>query len=215
MPLPPAHGRDERGLLAASEALVEQACLRIAETDRLLAAQGLTREQVALLNAQDIQTALRQVPGVTIWRYSPIGSYGGAQGGSVYIRGLGTARPGGEVRVYTDGAPRESGMWGHPLMDSMPIDFAESIAVQNLKWTLDGQYIDRMYAYSVRSSAEAVHLTELDGGLLLNTRLAVPLESFTSVGGELFVSLEISQTATTNTIRAIQWAAYCGILVAG
>ncbi len=70
----------------------------------------VAREQLALLNAQDIQTALRQVPGVTISRYSPIGSYGGAQGGSVYIRGLGTARPGGEVRVYTDGAPRESGM---------------------------------------------------------------------------------------------------------
>ncbi len=88
------------------------------------------REQLALLNAQDVPTALRQVPGVTISRYSPIGSYGGAQGGSVYIRGLGTARPGGEVRLYTDGAPRESGMWSHPLMDSMPIDFAESITVQ-------------------------------------------------------------------------------------
>ncbi len=88
------------------------------------------RGQLALLNAQDIPTALRQVPGVTISRYSPIGSYGGAQGGSVYIRGLGTARPGGEIRLYTDGAPRESGMWGHPLMDSMPIDFAESITVQ-------------------------------------------------------------------------------------
>ncbi len=95
-------------------------------TDRVI----VGREQLALLNAQDIPTALRQVPGVTISRYSPIGSYGGAQGGSVYIRGLGTARPGGEVRLYTDGAPRESGMWGHPLMDSMPIDFAESVAVQ-------------------------------------------------------------------------------------
>ncbi len=88
------------------------------------------REQLAALNAQDVQTALRQVPGVTISRYSPIGSYGGAQGGSVYVRGLGTARPGGEVRLYTDGAPRESGMWSHPLMDSMPIDFAESVSVQ-------------------------------------------------------------------------------------
>ena len=90
----------------------------------------VAREQLALLNAQDLPTALRQVPGVTISRYSPIGSYGGAQGGSVYVRGLGTARPGGEVRMYTDGAPRESGMWSHPLMDSMPIDFAESVRVQ-------------------------------------------------------------------------------------
>lgn len=90
----------------------------------------LSRSQLAQLNAQDLQTALRQVPGVTISRYAPIGSYGGAQGGSVYIRGMGTARPGGEVRMYTDGVPRGSGMWSHPLMDSMPIDFAESISVQ-------------------------------------------------------------------------------------
>ena len=68
--------------------------------------------------------------GGAISGYSAIGSYGGAQGGSVYIRGVGTARPGGEVRTYSDGAPRESGVWGHPLMDSLPIDFAESITVQ-------------------------------------------------------------------------------------
>ena len=90
----------------------------------------LSRSQLAQLNAQDLQTALRQVPGVTISRYAPIGSYGGAQGGSVYIRGMGTARPGGEVRMYTDGVPRGSGMWSHPLMDSLPIDFAESVSVQ-------------------------------------------------------------------------------------
>ena len=90
----------------------------------------ISRSQLALLNAQDVQTALRQVPGVSISRYSAIGSYGGAQGGSVYIRGVGTARPGGEVRMYSDGAPRESGVWGHPLMDSLPIDFADSITVQ-------------------------------------------------------------------------------------
>ena len=90
----------------------------------------LSRSQLGALNAQDLQTALRQVPGVTISRYSAIGSYGGAQGGSVYVRGAGTARPGGEVRMYADGAPRESGVWGHPLMDALPIDFAEGVVVQ-------------------------------------------------------------------------------------
>ena len=89
----------------------------------------VTRHQLAKLNAQDLQTALRQIPGVAISRYAPIGSYGGAQGGSVYIRGLGTGRPGGEIRTYTDGAPRESGVWGHPLMDAMPVDFADAITV--------------------------------------------------------------------------------------
>lgn len=89
----------------------------------------LARSQLGVLNAQDVQTALRQVPGLTISRYAPVGSYGGGQGGSVYIRGAGTARPGGEIRMYTDGVPRESGVWGHPLMDAMPIDFAQSLSI--------------------------------------------------------------------------------------
>lgn len=89
----------------------------------------LSRAQLGELNAQDLQTALRQVPGVAISRYSPIGSYGGGQGGSVYIRGQGTGRPGGEIRMYTDGVPRESGVWGHPLMDSVPVDFADAVSV--------------------------------------------------------------------------------------
>lgn len=89
----------------------------------------LSRDQLGRLNAMDVQTALRQVPGVSISRYQPIGSYGGAEGGSVYIRGLGTARPGSEIRMYTDGIPRESGIWAHPLMDSVPIDFADTLVV--------------------------------------------------------------------------------------
>ncbi|MFO7936159.1 MAG: TonB-dependent receptor plug domain-containing protein [Kiritimatiellia bacterium] len=86
-------------------------------------------EQMEDMSATDLPTALRQVPGVTISRYSPVGAYGGAQGGSVYIRGAGTARPGGEIKVYTDGVPRESGVWSHPLMDIAPIDFAERITI--------------------------------------------------------------------------------------
>ncbi len=86
-------------------------------------------DQLDRLGATDLPTALRQVPGVTISRYSPVGAYGGAQGGSVYIRGAGTARPGGEIRIYTDGVPRESGVWSHPLMDIVPIDFAQQITV--------------------------------------------------------------------------------------
>ena len=122
----------------------------------------VSREQLERLNAQDVQTALRQVPGVTISRYSPVGSYGGAQGGSVYIRGMGTARPGGEVRLYTDGAPRESGMWGHPLMDAMPIDFAESISVQ--KSPHSARYSDTFGAVDVetRRRREPGHEVETD-----------------------------------------------------
>ncbi len=89
----------------------------------------LGQDQLDRLSATDLPTALRQVPGVTISRYSPVGAYGGAQGGSVYIRGAGTARPGGEIKIYTDGVPRESGVWSHPLMDIAPIDFAEKITI--------------------------------------------------------------------------------------
>ena len=89
----------------------------------------LTRSQLENINAQDLPTALRQVPGVTISRYSAIGGYGGGQGGSIFIRGLGVSRPGGELRVYSDGAPRESGVWSHPLMDANPVDFAEAVRV--------------------------------------------------------------------------------------
>jgi len=87
------------------------------------------RQQIERLNAQDLPTALRQVPGVTISRFSPVGAYGGAEGGSVYIRGAGTARPGSEITIYSDGVPREAGVFAHPLMDIVPIDFADSVTV--------------------------------------------------------------------------------------
>lgn len=89
----------------------------------------LARPQIERLNATDLPTALRQIPGVTISRYGPIGAYGGAQGGSVYIRGSGTARPGSEIKIYTEGVPRESGVWSHPVMDIAPITFADQVRV--------------------------------------------------------------------------------------
>lgn len=87
------------------------------------------RAQIERLDAKDLPTALRQVPGVAISRYNPLGSYGGEAGGSVYIRGEGAGRPGSEIKIYSDGAPRESGVWSHPIMDMAPVDFAESISV--------------------------------------------------------------------------------------
>lgn len=126
-------------VLAVAESVIELPPVRVVASpitqEEVITPDGaeqvvLARSQLGALNAQDVQTALRQVPGLTISRYSPIGSYGGGQGGSVYIRGVGTARPGGEIRMYTDGAPRESGVWSHPLMDSMPVDFAQALTVQ-------------------------------------------------------------------------------------
>ncbi|MFC1800352.1 TonB-dependent receptor [Candidatus Eisenbacteria bacterium] len=87
------------------------------------------RHQIEELSAQDLPSALRLLPGVTISRYNLLGSYGGGEGGSVYIRGQGSGRPGSEIKVYVDGAPREVGVWSHPVMDMVPTDYASSIEV--------------------------------------------------------------------------------------
>ncbi len=86
-------------------------------------------DQTARLTAQDLPTALRHVPGVSISRYAPIGSYGGAQGGSVYVRGTGESRPGSSLAVFQDGVPAVGSFFSHPLMDLNPIDFAESVEI--------------------------------------------------------------------------------------
>lgn len=86
-------------------------------------------KQLDRLSAQDIQTALRHVPGVAISRFSPIGSFGGSQGGAVYVRGTGVSRPGGELTVLRDGIPAMGSFFNHPLMDLTPIDFASSVSV--------------------------------------------------------------------------------------
>lgn len=87
------------------------------------------REQVERQDAKELSTALRCVPGVTVSRFDPLGAYGGADGGAIYIRGEGAGRPGSEVKIYSDGIPRESGVWNHPLLDMTPVDFADSISV--------------------------------------------------------------------------------------
>ena len=118
---------------ATSETRIEVTASPIADFERTLKDGAnqvvIGRAQLDRLNANDLPTALRQVPGVAISRYSPVGAYGGGDGGSVYVRGAGTARPGGEVRIYTDGVPRFSGIWEHPIMDIVPIDFADRITI--------------------------------------------------------------------------------------
>ncbi|MCQ2368181.1 MAG: TonB-dependent receptor plug domain-containing protein [Kiritimatiellae bacterium] len=86
-------------------------------------------DQLARLSAQDLPTALRHVPGVSVSRYSPIGAFGGSQGGSVYIRGTGESRPGGTLTILRDDVPTLGSFFNHPLMDLTPIDFSESLTV--------------------------------------------------------------------------------------
>ena len=89
----------------------------------------ITEQQLEDLNAQDIETALRQTPGVNMSRFNPVGSFGGAEGGGIFIRGMGTSRPGAEIKTLVDGAPMFMSVWNHPLLDLMSIDGAHAIEV--------------------------------------------------------------------------------------
>ena len=87
------------------------------------------QDQIRDLNALDLSSALRRTPGVTVSRFNPVGSFGGAEGGAVYIRGMGASRPGSEIKTYIDGVPFYMGVWGHPLLDLLPINAMQSISV--------------------------------------------------------------------------------------
>lgn len=89
----------------------------------------VSRGQIEALNAQDLPSALRHVPGVTISRYNIIGSYGGADGGAIYIRGMGSTRPGADILTMVDGIPKFVGVWAHPLMDTLSIDPVDHINI--------------------------------------------------------------------------------------
>ena len=90
----------------------------------------VTDAQVKDLGALDLAAALRMTPGVQISRYNEVGSYDGNQGGSIYIRGLGTSRPGSEIKTYIDGLPVYMGLWNHPLIDLLPLNGMKTISVQ-------------------------------------------------------------------------------------
>ncbi|OQC19299.1 MAG: vitamin B12/cobalamin outer membrane transporter [Planctomycetes bacterium ADurb.Bin069] len=89
----------------------------------------VTGAQIRDLNAQDAAAALRTVPGVTISRYNPIGAFGGGEGGAVFIRGMGSSRPGGEIQMLIDGVPVYNPLWNHALLDLNPINGAQAIEV--------------------------------------------------------------------------------------
>ncbi len=82
----------------------------------------VSAQQIEDLNAIDAASALRRTPGVTISRFNPVGAYGGEEGGAVYIRGMGTSRPGSEIKTYVDGIPFYMSVWNHPLLDLLPIN---------------------------------------------------------------------------------------------
>jgi iron complex outermembrane receptor protein len=90
----------------------------------------VTRDQIETLDAQDLPSAVRRVPGVAISRHNPVGSFGGGDGGAVFIRGQGATRPGAGIQMRVDGVPKRVGVWDHPLMDVLSVDPIERIEVR-------------------------------------------------------------------------------------
>lgn len=82
----------------------------------------VSADQVRDLNAVDLAAALRTTPGVSISRFNPVGSFGDIEGGAVFVRGMGSSRPGSEIKTYVDGIPFYMATWNHPLLDLLPIN---------------------------------------------------------------------------------------------
>ena len=89
----------------------------------------ISREQINALDAVDLSGALRTAPGVNITRYNNVGSFGGGEGGAVFIRGIGSSRPGGEIQTMIDDVPVYNGVWNHSLIDLVPISEASKIEI--------------------------------------------------------------------------------------
>ena len=89
----------------------------------------VSSDQVDDLNAIDLASALRRTPGVTISRFNPVGSFGGGEGGAIFIRGAGASRPGSELKTYIDGIPLYMGVWNHALLDLLPVQGMDRIDV--------------------------------------------------------------------------------------
>ena len=89
----------------------------------------ITQDQLDELNAGDLETALKLTPGISMSRFNPVGSFGGAEGGGVFIRGMGASRPGAEIKMLMDGVPMFMSVWNHPLLDLMSIDATDTLEV--------------------------------------------------------------------------------------
>lgn len=93
------------------------------------AVTAVSEQQLIEQNARDLQSALRKVPGVVVSHFNPVGSFGGGEGGAIFIRGMGTARPGAEIQLSIDGVPSYNSIWTHPILDMLNTDIARRIDV--------------------------------------------------------------------------------------
>lgn len=118
----------------------------------------VTQDQVRDQNAVDLAAALRRTPGVQISRFNPVGSFGGNEGGGVYIRGMGASRPGSEIKTYVDGIPFYMGVWNHPLLDLLPVNGMQSITVyKSPQPQINGNNFASINLQTKRATEEGVH----------------------------------------------------------
>lgn len=118
----------------------------------------VTENQLRDQNAVDLASALRRTPGVQISRYNPVGAFGGDQGGAVYIRGMGVSRPGSEIKTYIDDIPFYMGVWGHPLLDLLPVNGMQSITVyKSPQPQINGNNFASINLETKRATEDGIH----------------------------------------------------------
>lgn len=116
----------------------------------------VTDEQLRDQNAVDLASALRHTPGVQIQRFNPVGAFGDE--GAVYIRGMGSSRPGSEIKPYVDGIPFYNGVWDHPLLDLLPINGIQSITIhKSPQPQVNGNNFASINLQTRRATEEGVH----------------------------------------------------------
>jgi len=129
----------------------------------------VSQRQIKDLNAMDLPSALRRVPGVMISRHNFVGSYGGGEGGSIYIRGMGSARPGASIQTLVDGVPKFVGVWSHPLMDVLGTEHLEQIDVykspQPVRWGNMSLGAVNLISRRMRREGTTTEITALGGQL--------------------------------------------------
>ena len=137
----------------------------------------VSQNQLDALNAQDLASALRRTPGVSITRYNAVGAFGGGEGGMILVRGLGSSRPGGEIKLTVDGVPKYNAVFNHPLLDLMSLDLAANIEISRRAAPLDtGNSFASINLVSPRAST-----TEPSGQLTLAYgSFATKTETFTA-----------------------------------
>jgi iron complex outermembrane receptor protein len=130
----------------------------------------VTDNQLRDQAVRDFPSALRRTPGVQITRFNPTGSFGGNQGGGVFIRGIGTSRPGSELKTYLNGVPLYSGVWGTPLLDLLPVNGLKSITVyKSPQPQINGNNFASINVETNRATEEGIHGSGRVSGGYFNT----------------------------------------------